>query len=82
MEKKKGYLLPSTKKGKQPAVSITKATAEDQQKTALEGHTDAPQQSMDECAEKIIQGWTTRNEGGEGNRGRGNDKMIDVIYSK
>ena len=36
-----------------------------QQKTATEGHTDAQQQLMVECVEKIIQGWTTRDEGGE-----------------
>ena len=49
----------------------------ERQKTVIEGHIDAHQQSMDEYAEKIIQGWTIRDEGEEGkggeekNRGRG-----------
>ena len=78
-ERKKGYHPPSMRKGKKHVGSSTKVIVGGQQKTATEGHTDAQQQLMDECVEKIIQGWTTRDEGGEGiggeegNRGRGKE---------
>ena len=38
---------------------------------------------MEECAEKTIQGWTLRVEGGEGNsRGRGEEKYCQLNYDE
>ena len=39
------------------------------QKTATEGHTDVKLQLMVEYVERIIQGWTIRDEGEEGKGG-------------
>ena len=45
-----------------------------QQKIATEDHTDAQQQPTEGSSEKTIQGWTMRDEGGEGNsRERGEE---------
>ena len=79
VERKKGYHPLSMRKGKELAGSSTKEIVGEQQKTATEGHTDAQQQLMDGCAERIIQGRIIRDEGGEGkggeewNRGRGKE---------
>ena len=76
-ERKKVYRNPSMRKGKEHVGSSMKGIVGERQKTVTGGHIDAQQQLMDEYAEKIIQGWTIRDEGEEGkggeekNRGRG-----------
>ena len=57
------------RKGKEHVGSSMKGIVGGRQKTATEGHTDVLLQLMVEYVERIIQGWTIRDEGEEGKGG-------------